>query len=454
MNSRLRSLPSVERILGARKISELSASYSHDAVAGLVRLELDSARERVKAGAEAPDVEELVESVIGRVRRTLTAWPRRVINATGVILHTNLGRAPLSVAAAAAASEVAAGYTDLEMDIETGRRGSRQAHISSLLAQITGAEAGLVVNNNASALLLGLSAVAEGRSVIVSRGEAVEIGGGFRVPDVLRQSGARLVEVGTTNRTYVADYEAAIGPDTAVLLKVHQSNFAIRGFTHSADVEVLARLSGAMGLVTFHDLGSGALLDTSKYGLPREPMVQESVAQGADLSFFSGDKLLGGPQAGIVVGKKKHVDTLARHPLARAVRVEKITLAALSATLLSYARGTAEKDLPVWQMISANPADLKARAQTWKSGIEVKGTAIRSNRSTVGGGSLPDETLPTHVLALKPIGSVEAFVGRLRAAPYPVVARIEADEVLFDPRTVLQGEDGHLVDAIRSALAG
>ncbi|MBI4305553.1 MAG: L-seryl-tRNA(Sec) selenium transferase, partial [Chloroflexi bacterium] len=369
MSSRYRSLPSVEKVLETPRVSGLAALHSHAAVAELVRKELEAARERIKAGDPAPGLDVLIEAVITRAGRSLSPWPRRVINATGVVLHTNLGRAPLSLAAVQAASAVAAGYTDLEMDLDTGRRGSRQAHISGLLAQATGAEAGLVVNNNAAAVLLGLGEFARGREVIVSRGEAVEIGGGFRIPDVLAQSGARLVEVGTTNRTYVADYEAAINAETAVLLKVHQSNFAIRGFTHSADMEALAALARGRGLVLFHDLGSGALLDTSRFGLPREPMVQDSVRQGADLAFFSGDKLLGGPQAGIVVGARELIGRLAKNPLARAVRVEKVTLAALSATVAAYVRGTATEELPVWKMLSAAPEQIRQRAEAWRSAL-------------------------------------------------------------------------------------
>jgi L-seryl-tRNA(Ser) seleniumtransferase len=306
----------------------------------------------------------------------------------------------------------------------------------------------------AAAVLLGLTAFARGKEVIVSRGEAVEIGGGFRIPGVLEQSGAKLVEVGTTNRTYVSDYEAAITDQTAVILKVHQSNFAIRGFTHSADLEALAGLAKNRGLALFHDLGSGALLDTSAYGLPKEPMVQESISQGAHLAFFSGDKLLGGPQAGIIVGERAHVDRLARHPLARAVRVEKVTLAALSATLLSYVRGTATTELPVWRMISLSTEQARERALAWRQAIGGDRIEVRESTSAIGGGSLPDETLPTHVLALRPPVSPMQFVARLRAASTPVVARIEEDEVRFDPRTVLDEEDGLLIEAVRAALSG
>ncbi|MBI2964995.1 MAG: L-seryl-tRNA(Sec) selenium transferase [Chloroflexi bacterium] len=454
MSTNLRSLPSVERLLSATRVRELAEAHSHDAVTGVVRRVLESAREKVKAGEAPPTIDALIDAIVERASRTLAHWPRRVTNATGVVLHTNLGRAPLSKAAVEAAMAVAGGYTDLEMDLATGRRGSRMAHISELLSQTTGAEAGLVVNNNAAALLLGLTAYAQGREVIVSRGEAVEIGGGFRIPDVLQQSGATLVEVGTTNRTYVGDYETAITERTSVLLKVHQSNFAIRGFTHTADLEALARLAKDRGLVVFHDLGSGALLDTTAYGLPKEPMVQESVSQGADLAFFSGDKLLGGPQAGIAVGRRAHVDTLARHPLARAVRVEKVTLAALSATLLSYVRGTATSELPVWRMISMPAAEVRKRAERWKSDLGLAHAEVRESKSTIGGGSLPDETLPTYVLAVRPEVPPERFIARLRSADPPVIARIEADEILFDPRTVLVEEDPLLIEAVRAALTG
>jgi L-seryl-tRNA(Ser) seleniumtransferase len=454
VNANLRALPSVERLLSSPRLRELADAHSHDAVVEVARRELQSARDRVLAGAAAPGLEALVEAVVDRAGRVLARWPHRVINATGVVLHTNLGRAPLSREAVEAAAAVAGGYTDLELDLKTGRRGSRLAHISDLLAQATGAEAGIAVNNNASAVLLGLTAFARDREVIVSRGEAVEIGGGFRIPDVLKQSGAKLVEVGTTNRTYVADYETAITERTAVLLKVHQSNFAVRGFTHSADLEALAQVAKGRGLALFHDLGSGALLDTSRYGLAREPMVQESIAGGADLAFFSGDKLFGGPQAGIVVGKRVHVDRLVRHPLARAVRVEKVTLAALSATLLPYVNGTAEAELPVWRMISMSAEAARERARTWQDAIGHGGerTAVRESRSAIGGGSLPDETLPTFVLAIRPPVAAEEFLSRLRSASPPVIARIEAEKVLFDPRTVMPEEDPLLLDALRSAL--
>jgi L-seryl-tRNA(Ser) seleniumtransferase len=453
VNANLRALPSVERLLSSPRLRDLADTHSHDAVVEVARRELKSARERVMAGAPAPRLESLVEAVAARASRVLSRWPQRVINATGVVLHTNLGRAPLSSEAVQAATAVAGGYTDLELDLKTGRRGSRLSHISELLVQATGAEAGSAVNNNAAAVLLGLTAFARDREVIVSRGEAVEIGGGFRIPDVLKQSGARLVEVGTTNRTYVADYEAAITERTAVLLKVHQSNFAVRGFTHSADLEALAQVAKGRGVALFHDLGSGALLDTSRYGLAREPMVQDSVAGGADLTFFSGDKLLGGPQAGIVVGKRAHVDRLARHPLARALRVEKVTLAALSATLLPYVNGTAESDLPVWRMISMSPETAKERAGTWLDAIRGAGRlAVRESRSTIGGGSLPDETLPTFVLAVTAPVAAEEFLSRLRSASPPVMGRIEADQVLLDPRTVLPEEDSSLVEAVRHAL--
>lgn len=319
-----RNLPSVDSVLATSEVAEIASTFSREWVVELVRGELETARQRIRQGGEATGAEELAALVCRRVEEAVRAEPRRVINATGVVIHTNLGRAPLSRAAMRAVEEAAAGYSNLEFDLESGRRGSRQAQLESLLRQLTGAEAALAVNNNASALLLGLLALAAGREVIVSRAEAVEIGGGFRVPDVLRQSGAKLVDVGTTNRTYLRDYEEATNAATAAYLKVHASNFRVEGFTAEVGMQELAELGDRHGVSVLHDVGSGSLLPTDRYGLAHEPMPQESIRAGMGLVFFSGDKLLGGPQAGIVAGRRELVSRLARHPLARAVRIDKL----------------------------------------------------------------------------------------------------------------------------------
>jgi L-seryl-tRNA(Ser) seleniumtransferase len=310
------------------------------------------------------------------------------------------------------------------------------------------------VNNNASAVLLGLAALAEGKEVIVSRGEAVEIGGGFRIPDVLRQSGATLVEVGTTNRTYLRDYEAAITEDTAALMKVHASNFRISGFTHAPETKELVELGKGRDLPVLHDLGSACLVETIAFGLAHEPMPQESVQAGVGLVFFSGDKLLGGPQAGIIVGERELVERLSRHPLARAVRIDKLNLAALTATLLHYIRGEATEKIPVWRMIAASEDDMKATAQLWRRAIGSKGKVAKAT-STIGGGSLPGETLPTWVLALEGAdipGGAQELAAKLRKSEPPVIGRIEDERVLLDPRTVLPGEEASLIRAVKAAL--
>jgi L-seryl-tRNA(Ser) seleniumtransferase len=377
-----------------------------------------------------------------------------VINATGVIIHTNLGRAPLSAVALSAMAQVSQGYSNLELDLEEGTRGSRQAHLQPILRQLTGAEAALVVNNNASAVLLGLCALAQGKEVIVSRGEAVEIGGGFRIPDVLAQSGATLREVGTTNRTYVSDYEAAITENTAALLKVHASNFRVMGFTHSPDVGELVDLGKKRGVNVLHDIGSGCLLDTREYGLAYEPRPQDSIKSGAGLVFFSGDKLLGGPQAGIVAGRKELVDMLARHPLARAVRIDKGSLAALTATLLHYLKGEAVQNIPVWRMLSMPKDKLRHRALRWKR-LLGRRVQVLPARSTIGGGSLPGETLDTWAVAIAGDGLPEGAQGlarRLREQSPPVIARIENDLVLLDPRTVLPEEEQTLMTLLKLVL--
>ena len=447
-----RNLPSVDSVLAKQDVATAAQSFDRDWVVDLVREALDSARDHVRRGGDSPNADDVARSVCQSIEDTMRAEPRHVINATGVVLHTNLGRAPLSKAAIEAASQAAQGYSNLELDLATGRRGSRQAQLQSLLSQITGAEAALAVNNNASAMLLGLSALASGREVVVSRSEAVEIGGGFRVPDVLRQSGSTLVDVGTTNRTYVRDYDDAVTENTAAFLKVHSSNFRVEGFTAEVATADLVEVGRVRGVAVLHDVGSGSFVLTEKYGMAHEPTPQESIKDGAGLVFFSGDKLLGGPQAGIIIGKKVLVDQLARHPLARAVRIDKLSLASLTATLVHYLKDEVEQEIPIWRMISTPEPALKKRAKAWQSGLEFPST-IDKSRSAVGGGSLPGETLPSWVLSLdcRETGPVEVM-RRLRESSTPVIARVEEDRVLLDPRTVLPEEDGQLLDALRSAV--
>jgi L-seryl-tRNA(Ser) seleniumtransferase len=449
-----RDLPSVDRILAFPEVAEATRSFSRDWVVGLVRLELDQARQRIREGNGPSGPAEVAERVCRRVQAAVRSEPRRVINATGVIIHTNLGRAPLSRAAIKAAEEAAQGYSNLEFDLDSGRRGSRQAQLQSLVRQLTGAESALVVNNNASAILLGLSSLARGMEVIVSRGEEVEIGGGFRIPDVLLQSGAVLVEVGTTNRTYASDYEAAITENTGALLKVHASNFRIEGFTHAAESAELVALGERYGIPVLHDVGSGCMIETRNYGMAHEPTPQESIAAGVGLVFFSGDKLLGGPQSGIVVGKRDLIRRLERHPLARAVRIDKISIAALAGTLLHYIRGEAEDAVPVWRMISTSLGELEDRAYHWQAVIGSRAT-VQRGVSAIGGGSLPGETLNTWLVALECdniTGGAEGVVKQLRDHNTPVIARIEGDMVVLDPRTVFLEEEDILLSAVNQAL--
>lgn len=457
--TQLRNIPSVERVLSSDTLAWEIKAYSRGWVLSLVRQELDRARSRARQGAPAPTVDEVAEATRKAIEVMCRPAPLPVINATGVVIHTNLGRAPLSRAATEAAIHAAQGYSNLEFDLADGRRGSRQAHLQNMLQELTGAEAGLVVNNNASAVLLGLSSLATGKEVIVSRGEAVEIGGGFRVPDVLSQSGAILVDVGTTNRTYVRDYEAAISQATGAFLKAHASNFRVEGFTAAVEPAELVALGDRSGIPVLYDVGSGALLPTQEYGLAHEPTPQESVAAGVGLTFFSGDKLLGGPQAGIVVGSRNLINRLERHPLARAFRIDKMCLASLIATMMHYLRGEAEREVPVWRMISTPVQVLEERAESWKrAAIErvQAGARVDASRSAIGGGSLPGETLPTRVLSLDcgaisggPVGLMQ----RLRAADPPIIGRIEDDRVLLDPRTVLPEQEGPFLEGLLRALA-
>ena len=458
MESKFRQLPSVDRLLSEDRIKQLEGSYPRLLLVDLVRQCLEQERLSISLGNPCPSINEIVESVCSQVQALANPSLRPVINATGVILHTNLGRAPLSQEAMAAMNVAARGYCNLEFDLTSGLRGSRHIHIEQILCQLTGAEAALVVNNNASAVLLALTALAKKREVIVSRGQAVEIGGGFRIPEVMRQSGAKLVEVGTTNCTYLEDYEQAIGQRTAALLRVHSSNFRVLGFTHSVALEELVALGSRYHLPVFDDLGSGCLLDTTRFGLDPEPMVQQSIACGVGLAFFSGDKLLGGPQAGIIVGEKPLVDKLKKHALARAVRIDKIRLAGLVATLIHYLKDEAVTKVPVWRMISAPVAEIEKRAEVWAQALDGLAQVIEGE-SMIGGGSLPGGTLPTRLVAIgggskrKDKDLAQALAQRLRHQEPPVVGRISGNLLLLDPRSVLPEEDQTMLQALRSATA-
>ncbi|MGB6894416.1 MAG: L-seryl-tRNA(Sec) selenium transferase [Dehalococcoidia bacterium] len=452
--SPFRRLPSVDRVLADPEVRVLSARYVGNTVADLVREELEAARRAIAACAHSPTFQQIVSAVLRHADATLAPTLRPLINATGVILHTNLGRAPLSDETLAAMAAVGRGYSNLEFDLDAGQRGSRYVHLEEMLCRLTAAEAATAVNNNASAVLLTLSALAHGREVIISRGQLVEIGGGFRIPDVMRQSGARLVEVGTTNRTYLQDYQTAITEDTAALMRVHSSNFRITGFTQSVPLPELAALARQHGLLLIDDLGSGCLLDTTPFGLAPEPTPQESIAAAADIVLFSGDKLLGAPQAGVIVGRRALLDALHQHPLARAMRMDKASIAGLAATLSHYLHGEALDKVPVWRMIAAPLDALNRRARRWARALGPPAVVVEGH-SMIGGGSLPEEGLPTRLLAIpsQPNLSAEALAHRLRARRPPVVARIERDTLLLDPRTVDPREDRILIEALRAALA-
>ena len=453
----LRLLPSVDELLHSSAGQQLVQQYSRAMALRAVRASIARAREQIRGGALCPSSDELLSTAEHTLDENQRPNLRPVINATGVIINTNLGRSPLSQEALQAVTQVAGGYSNLEYELVAGERGSRHTHVAGLLCELTGAEAALVTNNNAAAVLLALTALAAGREVVISRGQLVEIGGGFRVPDVMRQSGCQLAEVGTTNRTRLSDYAAAITERTALLLTVHPSNFLITGFTESTPVEALAELAHQHGLLLLDDLGSGCLLASERFGLGHEPMPQESIAAGADVVCFSGDKLLGGPQAGILVGKATVLERIGRHPLMRAVRIDKMTLAALETTLRHYQREEAETHIPIWRMISAPPGRIAGRARSWVSKLQNHGILARTQpgESTIGGGSLPGETLPTTLLALDashvPI-PLNELAKRLRLHSSPVIVRILRDTLLLDPRTVLEEQDKEIVQALVEEL--
>ncbi len=461
--SPLRQLPAIHALLGEPAGQALIDLGGHDLAVEALRLELDNARADLLAGGglgPAPGHNVLIEAARQRVDSWLAPTLRRVINATGVIIHTNLGRAPLADSALTAMETVGGGYSTLEFDIETGARGHRSTHAAALIQRLTGAEAAFVVNNNASATMLVLAVLAgptpdhpAGRGVVVSRGQLVEIGGGYRMPDVMSASGARMVEVGTTNRTHLYDYERAINEDTAMLMRVHHSNYAIIGFTSQPALEDLIALGNERGIIVVDDIGSGALFDTTQFGLAPEPHVQDSIEHGIDVVMFSGDKLLGGPQAGIIVGKAEHIERVKRHPLARAVRPDKLALAALTATLTHYLRGDALIEIPVWRMISMPLGTIHETALRWAAELREAGLEadVMPGESTVGGGSLPGETLPTHLLAVT-VASEEKAAEQLRALDVPIITRRIEGLILIDPRTVLPRDEDDLIAGLIDGL--
>ena len=451
----LRDLPQVQRLLETPESQALIAAFSHQAVTAALRQALEAARTThlaSKAPGALPSPTELIAHAAAALEAAHQPVLRRAINGTGIVLHTNLGRAPLAAAAIEAMAQVAVSYSNLEFDLAQGKRGSRTQGVEDILSRLTGAEAALVVNNNAAAVLLALSAIAPGGEVIVSRGELVEIGGGFRIPDVIRQGGARLVEVGTTNKTRLADYRDAITLDTRAFLKVHQSNFRIEGFSSATPLAELAALARDTGKILIEDLGSGTLVDLQKFGRPYEPTVQDSISAGADIVTFSGDKLLGGPQAGIIVGRARVLEPMRRHPLLRALRADKFSLAALEATLrlLQNPVAMVEK-IPVLRMLAQRPAELQARAESLCRLLAgVADCRIEISDGFSGGGSLPADKIASRAVSLAMDKySAEELARRLRLHRPAIVGRIAVDRFFLDMLTIADTEVTEIADALR-----
>ncbi|NPV26802.1 MAG: L-seryl-tRNA(Sec) selenium transferase [Firmicutes bacterium] len=457
----LRQLPAVDAVLKHRLVEDRLQQYPRSLVLEAIREVLGNYRQSILTGAANLSFsnEQLISDVVQTIEQKGHSSLCRVINATGVVLHTNLGRAVLSKRAQLAIVQAASGYCNLELNLTSGERGSRYSHVEGLLTRLTGAEAALVVNNNAAAVLLALSAVAKDREVIVSRGQLVEIGGSFRIPEVMAQSGAKLVEVGTTNKTYLADYERAITDQTGLLLKVHPSNYRVVGFTHETSLEELVKLGRAYNLPVMDDLGSGALLRLNAPGLSSEPTVSASVASGADIVTFSGDKLLGGPQSGLIVGKRCWIDRMKKHPLNRALRIDKLTLAALEATLREYLDPEgAQQNIPTLAMLTMPAMVIKERAEELAEQLKERlaGQAelkIITGNSQVGGGAMPLAELPTWLVRVKPIHlTSQAVAAALRGKKPAVLVRIQDDALLIDLRTVSDQEIPALIMALETSL--
>ena len=445
----LRDLPSVDLLL--KHSAHLVSRYGRPLTYNALVWQLD----QIRSTPNPPDTAPGVEGLVTAAEHTLQAWVRPslqpVINATGVVLHTNLGRAPLSAAAIRAIADVGGQYANLEFDLADGKRGKRESHLASILRQLTGAEDSLVVNNCASAVLLALSALARGKQVLIPRSQLIEIGGGFRVPDVMKQSGAKLVEIGTTNKVNLQDfadpYAQTKDPERLLTFIAHRSNFKVIGFTEEPTLAQICTQVHAAGGVVLYDLGSGALVDTAKYGMQHEPTVQEALADGADLVLFSGDKLLGGPQAGLLVGKRTLLEKIKKHPLARAVRADKTTLAGLGATLLHYLTDEAEQQIPIWRSIAISAEALRARCEQLR--LVVGRGIVEPDLSTVGGGSLPGETLPTWVWCCES-NNLQSKLNKLRRHERPIIARVQQNKLVVDLRCVDEQEDGAVALALKT----
>jgi L-seryl-tRNA(Ser) seleniumtransferase len=462
----LHKIPSVDEILSRPEITDLLKIHPRTVVVEAIRKGLGRLRSEILNKENLSDLEDALFSFEylyplfqREIELQIQPQLRRVINATGVVIHTNLGRSPLHPSALQHLMDVARNYSNLEYDLDLGERGSRYTHVEGILCRLSGAESAMVVNNNAGAVLLALNTLAEGREVIVSRGELVEIGGAFRIPDVMKRSGALLREVGTTNRTYISDYQKAIGPQTALLLKVHPSNFRVMGFTSDTSLQELVQLGSEHHIPVMNDLGSGCFVDLTQYGLEKEPTIQESIKAGVDLVTFSGDKLLGGPQAGIILGKKNFLDQIKINPLTRALRIDKLTLAALESTLLLYLdEERAMEEIPTLRMLKVDLSILKKRGKRLlkrlsETIIKRNEIVLREDISQVGGGALPLQELPTIVLALKPIDfSVNRLEESLRKIELPIISRISKDELILDMRTVFDEEIPLLAVGLEKAL--
>ena len=458
----LRTLPAIDRLLAFPTLTELANSQPHILIVEAAQQTVASLRQQVlddKAALPDLTLEAVAAQVSARVAELATPSLRKVINVTGTLLHTNLGRAPLCSAALQAITRIAQGYSNLEFDLDAGQRGKRFTHVEELIIKLTGGEAATVVNNNAGAVMLCLAALAGGRGALVSRGELIEIGGSFRIPDIMAASGVKLVEVGTTNKTHLKDYRDAIDKQTALILKVHTSNYRILGFTEAVSGEALAELAHQHQIPVLEDLGSGLLIDLAPYGLPKEPTVREALKTGIDLVTFSGDKLLGGPQAGIIVGNREAIDKVRKHPMARALRIDKLTLAALEATLRLYLDPQkALTHIPTLQMLSVPADEIRQKCEDLLPRLhEALGDAAELNlceaSATVGGGALPLAKLAGWVIALGPKNiSVNELTSRLRGCDPPVVGRIQDDRFLIDPRTLRSDDEDSLLQALRQVL--